>query len=235
MRVKLAFETLGTFFLCLAVTMTEGAGAPLLVAALLCALVYVGGPVSGAHYNPAVSLAFRLRGRMPKGGLVSYVFIQLLAATAAGLLAGLLVDYDPERAAALAATMPASVFEGFLSLAVAETLGTGLLVFVILMVATSRLTAGNGYYGVAIALTVLGAAGMFSANAPFLNPAVTLASQIKGPASAFGSEGSVLADFAREWTFLAKAFPRTAGQLFCQLLGATLAARLFLRLFPEER
>lgn len=235
MRVKLAFEALGTFFLCLAVVMTDGAGAPLLVAALLCALIYVGGPVSGAHYNPAVSLAFRLRGRMPKGGLLAYGAIQLLSCAAAGLLAGLLSDYDPGRASALAAAMPASVFEGFLSLAVAEILGTGLLAFVILMVATSRLTAGNGYHGVAIALTMLGLTGMFSAEAPFFNPAVTLAAQLKGPAAAFGSEASVLADLGREWTFLAKAFPRTAGQLLCQLLGATLAARLFLGLFPEER
>ncbi len=235
MRVKLAFEALGTFFLCLASVMTGGAGGPLVVAALLCALVYMGGSVSGAHYNPAVSLAFRLRGRMSKGGLVPYVLVQLAAAAAAGLLAGFLSEYDPERASALAASMPASVFEGFLPLAVAETLGTGLLAFVILMVATSRLTAGNGYYGVAIALTVLGLNGMFSADAPFLNPAVTLAAQLQGPASALGSETSVLADLAREWTFLAKAFPRTAGQLLCQLLGATLAARLFLRLFPEER
>ena len=235
MPVKLAFEALGTFFLCLAVLLTEGAGAPLLVAALLCALVYMGGPVSGAHYNPAVSLAIRLRGRMPKGGLMPYVGTQLAAAASAGLLAGLLSEYDPERAASLAAAMPASVFEGFFSLAVAEVLGTGLLAFVILMVATSRLTAGNGYYGLAIALTVLGLAGMFSADAPFLNPAVTLAAQLKGPGAAFGSEASVLADLAREWTFLAKAFPRTAVQLLCQLLGATLAARLFLGLFPEER
>lgn len=235
MRVKLAFEALGTFFLCLAAMMTDGAGAPLMVAGLLCALIYMGGAVSGAHYNPAVTLAIRLRGRMPKGGLLAYVLTQLLAAAAAGTLAGLLADYDPERAAALAATMPASVFEGFLSLAVAETLGTGLLAFVILMVATSRLTAGNGYFGVAIALTVLGLSGAFSDASPFLNPAVTLAAQLKGPASAFGSEASVLADLGREWAFLAKAFPRTAGQLLCQLLGATLAARLFLGLFPEER
>lgn len=235
MRVKLAFEALGTFFLCLAVATTDGAGAPLLVASLLCALIYMGGSVSGAHYNPAVTLAFRLRGRMPKGGLLAYVVTQLVAALAAGLLAGLLADYDPERASALAASMPASVFEGFLQLAVAETLGTCLLAFVILMVATSRLTAGNGYYGVAIALTMLGLAGTFSSAAPFLNPAVTLAVQLKGPASAFGSETSVLADLGREWTFLAKAFPRVAGQLLCQLLGATLAARLFLGLFPEER
>ncbi len=235
MRVKLAFEALGTFFLSLAVVTTDGAGAPLMVAALLCALIYMGGPVSGAHYNPAVTLAFRTRGRMPRGGLLAYVGVQLLAAAAAGLLGGLLADYDPERASALASSMPASVFEGFLAQAVAETLGTGLLAFVILMVATSRLTAGNGYFGVAIALTVLGVAGMFSGGAPLLNPAVTLAVQLQGPASALGSETSVLADMVREWAFLAKAFPRVAGQLLCQLLGAHLAARLFLRLFPEER
>ena len=88
MRVKLHVEWLGTFFLCLAVLMTDGAGAPLMVASLLAALIYMGGPVSGAHYNPAVSLAFRVRGRMAPGTLLPYVGVQTFAAFAAAVLAG---------------------------------------------------------------------------------------------------------------------------------------------------
>ena len=46
------------------------------VAALLCALIYMGGPVSQAHYNPAVSLAFRLRGRSGTRALWAYAGTQ---------------------------------------------------------------------------------------------------------------------------------------------------------------
>ena len=130
---------------------------------------------------------------------------------------------------------------------VAEFVGTFMLVFLAVGAAIFGIATvvgvdgrgpGSGVLGIAFAfgLVLFAVAYAFGpVSGGHVNPAVTLASQFKGPASAFGSEGSVLADFAREWTFLAKAFPRTAGQLFCQLLGATLAARLFLRLFPEER
>lgn len=235
MRVKLHVEWLGTFFLCLAVLMTDGAGAPLMVASLLAALIYMGGPVSGAHYNPAVSLAFRMRGRMAPGTLLPYVGVQTFAAFAAAVLAGLLSEHDPDRAAALAAAVSEPLFQGFLDVVVAEVLGAGLLAFVILMVATSRLSAGNGYYGVAIALTVLGLAGIFSHVSPDLNPAVTLARRLSWPFAALSSDGATPADFLREWTFLAKTFPRDCCQVLCQLTGGALAARLFLRLFPEER
>ncbi|MGA0132856.1 MAG: aquaporin [Opitutales bacterium] len=236
MRAKLAIEAFATFFLCLACLMTSGSAAPLMVAATLCALVYMGGAVSGAHYNPAVSIAILLRGRTDWRTCRGYVAVQFAAAAAAGLLRGLLADFDPDRAGALAAAMSTSAFEGFLAVAVAETLGTCLLAFVVLMVATSRLTAGNGYHGLAVALTVLGVAGMFSFVQPDLNPAVTFAQQcVQGPASALVSEQSVLADLGREWAFLAKVFPRVLAQFACQLLGAALAAGLFLRVFPEDR
>ena len=235
MRAKLHVELLGTFFLCFGVLMTNGAGAPLMVAALLCALIYMGGPVSGAHYNPAVSVAFRLRGRLAPGVLLPYVGVQVLAATLAAALAGLLLDFDPDRATALTQAVSAPLFDGFLPLVVAEVLGTGLLAFVILMVATSRHSAGNSYYGVAIALTVLGLAGVFSGAGPDLNPAVTLAHRLTGLFATTVTEGSFTADFLREWAFLAKTFPRDCCLLLCQLTGGLLAARLFLRLFPEER
>ena len=55
MRNALCLEAFGTFFLCLAVAV---AGEPLAVAAVLGALIYAGGPISGAHYNPAATLAW---------------------------------------------------------------------------------------------------------------------------------------------------------------------------------
>jgi aquaporin Z len=101
MRNKLLIEAVGTFFLCLAALV---ASSPLSVAALLCALIYMGAPVSLAHYNPAVSLAFRLRGRTGTRALWSYVSVQLTAALLAAMVAGYLLGHDTDRARA--AVMP---------------------------------------------------------------------------------------------------------------------------------
>jgi len=95
MRNKLLIEAVGTFFLCLAALVSSSA---LPVAALLCALIYMGAPVSLAHYNPAVSLAFRLRGRSGTRALWSYVAVQLAAAVLAAMAAGFLLGHDSEHA-----------------------------------------------------------------------------------------------------------------------------------------
>jgi len=95
MRNKLLIEAVGTFFLCLAAMV---ASSPLSVAALLCALIYMGAPVSLAHYNPAVSLAFRLRGRSGTRALWSYIGVQLTAALLAVMVAGFLLGHDSEHA-----------------------------------------------------------------------------------------------------------------------------------------
>ncbi len=66
--MKFLYEFIGTFFLVLTVGMTviePGAGilAPLAIGSVLTVMVYAGGHVSGAHYNPAVSLAVFFRGK----------------------------------------------------------------------------------------------------------------------------------------------------------------------------
>ncbi|GBL43027.1 hypothetical protein EMGBD4_05260, partial [Verrucomicrobiota bacterium] len=100
----------------------------------------------------------------------AYVLVQLLAALVAATLRGLLVGHDPERTAAAARAVDDPVFQGAFTEGVAEFLGTYFMAFVILMVATSRRTAGNGYFGFAIALAVYGAAAMFEAPSPDLQP-----------------------------------------------------------------
>jgi aquaporin Z len=232
MRNKLLVEAVGTFFLCLAVLVSGG---PLPVAALLCALVYMGAPVSLPHYNPAVTLAFRLRGRTSTRALGAIIGVQLLAALVAALVAGALVGHDTDRAKAAVDALAEPVFEGFLSSATIELLGTFLLAFVFLMVGTSRLTAGNSYFGFAIALASLGVAGIFSDFGSSINPATALASSLFGACAALseGLEGAKA--FVTETVYLATIAPRVAAEVGVQFLGAALAAWFFRYLFPEDR
>src|SRR3954469_18792249 len=83
-------EFLGTFFLVLTVGLTVLNGtplAPLAIGSSLMVMVYMGGHVSGGHYNPAVSLAVLLRGKMASAGeFVGYVVSQCAGALAAALV-----------------------------------------------------------------------------------------------------------------------------------------------------
>src|SRR6266478_755144 len=81
-------EFVGTFFLVLTIGLTVLGGtplAPLAIGASLMVMVYVGGHVSGAHYNPAVSLGLVLRGSFAAREYGAYVAAQLLGAIAASL------------------------------------------------------------------------------------------------------------------------------------------------------
>lgn len=232
MRNALCLEAFGTFFLCLAAAV---AGEPLAVAAVLCALVYVGGPVSGAHYNPASTMAWCVRGRHRWLAGVAYVLVQLTVALAAAAVAGLLAGHDPERTAAAVGAIDRPVFEGVFNEGVAEFLGTYLMAFVILMVATSRLTAGNGYFGLVIALAVYGASAVFAHEAPTFNPAVLLATTFRDVFAAFTAEGGQFKVLRSELAYVAKFCPRYLLLVALQLAAAAAAGFTFRGLFPEER
>ena len=62
---KATMELVGTFILVFSIQLAVSAGkmAPVSIGLALMAAVYAGGPISGAHYNPAVSLAVFLRGK----------------------------------------------------------------------------------------------------------------------------------------------------------------------------
>lgn len=231
MRNKLLIEAVGTFFLCLAALVSSNA---LPVAALLCALIYMGAPVSLAHYNPAVSLAFRLRGRSSTRALWSYIAVQLTAAVLAAMAAGTLLGHDSEHARAIDA-LSESAFVGFGVTAAIELLCTFALAFIILMVGTSRLTAGNSYFGVAIAVAVLGLSGTFGDFNPTMNPAVSLASSLVGAFAAIFDGLLGTKTFVTETLFLAKVAPRLFAEVAVQFVGAALAAWFFRVLFPEDR
>lgn len=168
---KLIVEGIGTFFLLLTIALTAvigraGASAPLAIGAVLMVMVYAGGHVSGAHYNPAVSLAIRIRRAMTTHELGTYAAAQLVGATLAVIFARVLVP----DAANVAELEP-----DFVALAVAEFLFTFALAWVVLNVATADGTKGNSYFGLAIGLTVTaGAYAVGPISGAAFNPAVAI-------------------------------------------------------------
>ena len=86
---KYMIELLGTFFLILIIGLSAdfiaiGFG-PIAIGFGLAALVYMGGHISGAHYNPAVSLAMLIRGKINFKVCIFYIFSQILGAILASL------------------------------------------------------------------------------------------------------------------------------------------------------
>jgi aquaporin Z len=163
--------------------------------------VYMGGPVSGAHYNPAVSLALFLRGKLPRADLLPYWAAQLLGAMLGAYLAYVVLDHG------FAPAPGPNV--GTATVLLVEGLYTCLLALVVLNVAARDSVRGNSYYGLAIGFTILAAAyagGDISGGA--FNPAVAAGSIIVNAAFAGGG-------FQDLWLYL-------VGPLAGGMLGALL-------------
>jgi aquaporin Z len=214
---KYVAEFIGTFFLVLTVGCTVlpsvlklamGAGVipPLAIGSALMVMIFAGGHISGAHYNPAVTLAVTLRGRCSWNDAVGYWVAQFLAAAAASFVAmSLLVRQTPETAAAL---------DNVTAALVAEFLFTFALAYVVLNVATAKGTSGNSFYGLAIGFTVLtGAFAVGGISGGAFNPAVAL-----------GAALMKLIPFGQIWIHLVADF-----------LGGAAAAGVFLFLNPEDK
>ena len=86
---KYITEFIGTFFLVLTITLcviTEQQMAPLAIGGTLAVMVFMGGHISGGHYNPAVSVAAFLRGALPGTEIFPYIIFQTLGACAAAVI-----------------------------------------------------------------------------------------------------------------------------------------------------
>jgi aquaporin Z len=170
LSVKYLYEFIGTFFLVFTVGMTVSLGdnaaivAPIAIASVLAVMIYAGGHLSGGHYNPAVSLAVFLRGKLSREDLVGYWLVQLLA----GVVAAYITMY-------FIGTTEHSPSMDMMKIFPAEFLFTFALCFVALNVAFSKATKGNSYFGFAIGFTVLvGAYAVGDISGAALNPAVAL-------------------------------------------------------------
>ncbi len=167
---KLVTEFIGTFFLVLTIGLTVLGGtplAPLAIGSALMVMVYMGGHISGAHYNPAVSLAIWMRGKMEAREVLPYMGAQVVGAFAAAWIVSAVMGETLKVAPA-----DATGTGVFLLL---ELLFTFALALVILNVATAKATEGNSYYGLAIGFTVLaGAWAVGGITGGAFNPAVAL-------------------------------------------------------------
>ncbi len=167
---KYLTEFIGTFFLVLTigcVVLLRGPGVipPLAVGSVLMVMVFAGGHVSGAHYNPAVTLAVWMRGRCPAGDVVPYWLSQIVGAVLAAIVVGFLTGNTPVSA------ITVKVGPALL----AEFLFTFALVYVVLNVATAKGTSGNSFYGLAIGFTVMaGAFAVGGVSGAVFNPAVAV-------------------------------------------------------------
>lgn len=177
---KYVVELIGTFFLVLTIGCTvlkpddAGAMAPLAIGSALMVMVFAGGHVSGAHYNPAVTLAVCLRGKCAPADVPGYMAAQVVGAILAGLAALPLKGFPT-----VSAGNP-DVVRALL----AEFLFTFALCYVVLNVATAKGTSGNSFYGLAIGFTVLaGAYAVGPISGGVFNPAVAVGVTVMGMSS----------------------------------------------------
>lgn len=128
-------------------------------------MVYMGGYISGGHYNPAVTLAVWLLRKISQKDALMYMFFQLLGAVAAGLIF-LLIKQEP------LVVQPGSGV-AFNDALILEVLFSFALCSVVLHTAVSKKNTPNQFYGLAIGSTVMvGAYSVGSISGGAFNPAV---------------------------------------------------------------
>ena len=136
--IRYATEFIGTFFLVLTVglvILTEAPLGALAIGSVLMVMVYMGAHVSGAHYNPAVSLAAGFLGKLEKRELLPYWLSQLAGAIAAALAVRAILGRTFAPAPGLDASAAAALL--------VEVLFTFALCLVVLNAATHPKTQGE--------------------------------------------------------------------------------------------
>jgi aquaporin Z len=191
---KYLVEFIGTFFLVftignVVIESQVGNLAPLAIGSALMVMVYAGGHISGAHYNPAVTLAVFLRGKCDAKDVGPYIGAQILGAVAAAALTLYFKADANVQALDVMAALP--------DVLLAEFLFTFALAYVVLNVATAAGTSGNSFYGLAIGFTVLtGAYAMGGISGAVFNPAVAVGISMMGLSSWPNIWVYLLANFA---------------------------------------
>jgi aquaporin Z len=166
-------EFIGTFFLVLTIGLVVKGNkldepfllAPIAIGSALMVMVYMGGHVSGAHYNPAVSTAILIRGKLDAKAYIPYLISQIAGAFVASLAVYAILGKTFAPAPSPTSTVWTALLVGFLF--------TFALALVVLNAATAPATAGNSFYGLAIGFTVMvGATAGGGVSGGAFNPAV---------------------------------------------------------------
>ncbi len=158
---RYVMEFVGTFFLTLVISLT---GHPIAIGLILMAMIYIGGHMSGGHYNPAVSLVMFLEKTISLHGLLRYWLAQSAGATLALFLFMMTTNnmFVPEMAPGT------STFSAMLL----EALFTMVFCWVCLVMVVGNRFRGTSLQGLIIGLTFISIAfvgGLF-------NPAVAVGS-----------------------------------------------------------
>jgi len=212
MSSKLVAEFIGTYLLVFTVGCNVLGGTHVWggvsIACVLMVCIYALGSVSGAHFNPAVSVTLLASGKMDGKECGMYCGTQIVAGIAAGFSYFLLFG----RAFNLA---PMEGF-GWLEAAICEVLYTFMLCFVVLNVAGARKwqTESNQFYGLAIGFVIVaGAYGAGYISGGCFNPAVAIAIDVSSAHMGLG------------WCL---------AYTLWELIGAGLAAALFKVVRPND-
>eukprot|EP00747_Dinoflagellata_sp_TGD_P060719 gnl/TRDRNA2_/TRDRNA2_152157_c3_seq7.p1 gnl/TRDRNA2_/TRDRNA2_152157_c3~~gnl/TRDRNA2_/TRDRNA2_152157_c3_seq7.p1 ORF type:complete len:477 (-),score=91.55 gnl/TRDRNA2_/TRDRNA2_152157_c3_seq7:92-1438(-) len=208
---KYVSEFLGTFLLVFTVgcNVLTGSGvwAATSIACVLMVSIYALGGISGANFNPAVSLALGISEKLPWKDVGVYSLVQVTAGITAGFCYSLMLQSTFNLA-------PSAGF-GALEAGLAEVLYTFMLCFVVLNVAASKKHGGKDeFYGLAIGFVIVAGgygAGHISGGA--FNPAVAFGIDVSSAKLGFG------------WCLAYTAF---------ELTGAALAAGLYRVVRPDD-
>jgi glycerol uptake facilitator-like aquaporin len=141
----------------LAVALLANTAATVTVLATLIALL---GPISGAHFNPAVSIIAALRGRLPIQKAIGYIVIQIAGCCLGALLAHAMFEMPLVQASVHLRTGPA------------QWLSEGVATAGLILVVTGCSNPNQAAWRVA---AWIGAAYWFTASTSFANPAITIA------------------------------------------------------------
>merc|ERR1740130_2530464 len=205
MVAKLSSEFLGTFMLVFTIGCNVLSGQPVWggvsIACVLTVMIYALGKSSGANFNPAVSVALGIAGKLPWDQVAIYSVVQIVA----GILAGFAYlgtfgdsfNLEPQKGHTM------------IQAGIAELIYTFMLCFVVLNVACSKRHAGKDqFYGLAIGFVIV--AGAYSGGSVSMG--------CFNPAAAFGIDVSS-AHYGVYYCFVYTVF---------ELVGAALAAGAFM-------
>jgi aquaporin Z len=211
---KLTVEFIGTFFFVLTICLTAYSAVPdysrpLAIGSVLVGMIYAGGYISGAMFNPAITLAFFLRNKIDLKETAFYIGTQFLGGVAA---AGVVLFLTSANPAAKPLVTPPQYFGIFQTLC-AELIGSFGLAWVIMNLASTKNESANHFYGLAIGMTVTGLVYTLSAvSSGVFNPAVEIAINI-----------ARLGNWSNAWIYLVGSF-----------VGAASAGFAFKFMNPEE-